>query len=191
MKRWICLLLGLSLLLSGCSAKLADHTQDGAPWQESWTAIGTEVGIADTDLTLYEYNDVQGLDGIYYALWVKGEGKEVKNADGKDAELFPAQMYLLTQECLDEKEAAHSVGQWKAVGETSYSLTEAEPLGEFQVYFLEVGPDSPFVGGLLALGTHDGIAISAEYMYTSDFSGDSRADLEAFLAALRFRAQEG
>lgn len=192
MKRILPLFL-VVLLLCGCAPKLADHTDTGDRWNPDWTIIGTEVGVADpgSGLTLYEYNDVQGLDGIYYAAFTYGKPRSITNDSGKEAELFPAQLYLLTQECLELADAEQAIAQWKAVGETGYTLIPAEPTGDFQVYLLEPKGESPFVSGILALGIHNQVAVSVELMCADKIFDNERDALEGFLAGLRFRAQEG
>lgn len=179
-------------MLCGCSPALSPYQEDGSPWCADWTAVGTVLGVSQPGygMTLYEYNDIQGADGIYYAAWVSGEPVNITNDEGRNAELFPMQIYLLVQECGNDEEARQSAAQWRAVGESRYVMEPAPASGDFTCYMLTPRDRSPFQRGLWMLGVHGGTAISVELMCTADSTEDIRAVAADFLSCLHYRKQE-
>lgn len=193
MKRVVSFVLMVCLLLCGCGRNLPMKTENGEPWQESWLNIGEKVGVSElkNGFLNFEYNEVQAFDGIYYATFIKGEERVIKNAEGKDAKLYPAEIYLLVQDCDSPEDAAASVAQWLAVGEQSYEMEQEEDIREYACYRLSPKTDSPYKEGYLLLGIHNAVAVSVELMVTEDVFEKNRGAAADFLDSLQFRAQEG
>lgn len=107
MKRiWIAVLL-MTLALAGCS-----HADRELPsgWDEDWVRVADYVGVEALDgFTLNESNDTLSISGLYYATWTSGEGRDFVNADGEDAIIYDAQIYVLLEECRSGSDAEEAV----------------------------------------------------------------------------------
>lgn len=180
------------LLLSGCQSRLALADENGVPWGADWNEMGRFVGVEDpgNGLVQYEYNDVQAFSGIYYSAWSCGEAETITNAEGEEAELFPAQLYFLVQESDSEEQKAHALAQRKAIGENGYELTQLKKTGEYTFYTMAPKNDSPFTGGILALGEHGRFALSVELMWAEDVYDNPEQVVDDFIAAIHYRTKE-
>ncbi len=129
MKRWnygAALLLMAGLLgLSGCS-QYPDKTADGAPWDHSWTILGSVLGVEEpgNGFSLLDNYSVLTGEDIYYAAWVTGEPAPYTNEDGEEVEVYDAQIYLLAAGCADEAYAQQNEEEWMARQQETYAVTK-------------------------------------------------------------------
>lgn len=189
MKRiWICALLA-ALALTGCAGQAEDPHPD---WDESWVRIGEYIGVEPLEgFTLNESNDVMSLSGLYYATWTAGEGQAFTNADGNDATVYDAQIYVLLEECRDAEAAKAAVGMWIAREKQSYETGETNTVSfgtqNFQIIPLLSGSESnPYPRGTAAFAVHDQWGISVELVCSDRFTGDPQAILEQFLTGFHY-----
>ena len=192
MKRiWIFALL-TALALTGCSGQREDPHPD---WDESWVRVAEYVGVEPLDgFTLNESNDVMAISGLYYATWTTGEGQAFTNANGEEATVYDAQIYVLLEECRDAEAAAEAVGLWIAREKQSYETGETctKEIGaqEFEVIPLLSGNEgNPYGHGTAAFAARDEWGICVEFVCTDRFTGDSQALLERFLSGIHYSAE--
>lgn len=189
MKRiWVFALL-MVLALTGCSG--AD--QELPPgWDESWVQVAGYVGVEPLDgFTLNESNDLLSVSGLYYATWTAGDGQDFVNADGDEAIVYDAQIYVLLEECRSAEAAQEAVGTWIAHEKQSYgaeeTYTKSFGTQSFEMMPLISGSgDNPYTRGTAAFAVRDEWGISVELVCSSSFAGDSQAILEQFLAGFHF-----
>lgn len=193
---WICALLAaLALLaLAGCEGSGGKGDPD---WDEDWVQLAGYVGIEPVDgFTLDESNDTLSVSGLYYAAWTSGEGQAFSNAEGKEATVYDAQIYVLLEECRSAEAAGKAVGEWTAREEETYEVgeTETKTFGtqDFALLPLLSGSeDNPYTHGTAAFAVRDKWALSVELMCTDNFTGDSRALLEDFLTGFHYSGEVG
>lgn len=187
-KHWILLVL-LALLLTGCG-----QTEDRHPdWDAGWARFG-DLLAAETpaDFSPGEYNDALSLGGIWYASFNAGGGAEtIVNAEGEDAEVYDAELFLLVQECADEGQAQATVKDWIARERENYRSTEpTEYRAEKQSWQLmeltEANTDNPYSRGLAAFAVRGSLAISAELICRDTYTGDATAVVQAFLNGIHY-----
>lgn len=189
MKRiWMFALL-MALALTGCSAS---DQEPPAGWDESWVRIAEYVGVEPLDgFELDESNDTLSVSGLYYAAWASGNGRNFVNADGKDAVVYDAQIYVLLQECRGAEEAKEAVGSWIAREKQAYEVNEpyTKSLGaqDFELLPLISGSEgNPYTHGTAAFAARGKWAVSVEFMCADSFAGDSQMILEQFLAGFHY-----
>ncbi len=190
MKRvWIWALLA-ALLLTGCAPAANRHPE----WEESWVPMGDAFAVeAAEGFSLHESNDMLSASGIYYATWTCGEVREFVNAEGKDAKIFDAQLYVLLRECADGEEASREVTAWIAREKESYKTGEAEnqTFGDqkFDILPLISGKENnPYGYGIAAFAVRGDCAISVELVCSDRFTGDPKAVLAEFLNGFHYSA---
>ena len=189
MKRiWIFALLA-ALVLTGCSS--AD--QELPPgWDESWVRVADCIGVEPLDgFTLNESNDLLSVSGLYYTTWASGDGQDFVNADGKEAVVYDAQIYVLLEECRSGSAAEEAVEAWITREKQSYETGDADTksLGgqDFEILPLISGSEgNPYTHGTAAFAARDEWAISAELVCSDSFSGDSQMILEQFLDGFHY-----
>ena len=76
MKRFICCLAVLCLLLTGCAKSIPESAADGAAWDKGWTTLGGVLGVEEPghDLELRDNNEALSVSDMYLASWTIGEG---------------------------------------------------------------------------------------------------------------------
>ena len=119
----------LCLCLTGCGTVLPPETAaDGADWEESWVTVGGLVGVDTPDgMDARENNEALAANGMYYATWSMGEAEPYTNADGDEAQLYDAQVYLLLSGCRSDELAEDALAQWRSMAELEYAVeTTAE-----------------------------------------------------------------
>jgi len=190
MKRiWIFALLAAVLTLGGCSASDQEPHPD---WDESWVRLAEYIGVEPMDgFTLNESNDLLSVSGLYYATWTSGEGREFVNADGGEATVYDAQIYVLLGECRSAEAARQAVGTWTAREKQSYETGEAYEKSiagqEFEILPLTAGREgNPYPHGTAAFAVRNEWAVSVELVCPEGFTGDSQAILERFLAGFHY-----
>lgn len=189
MKRiWIFALL-MVLALTGCSGA-GKELPPG--WDESWVRVADYVGVEPLDgFTLNESNDLLSVSGLYYATWTAGEGQDFVNADGDEATVYDAQIYVLLEECRSAEAAKNAVGTWIAREKLSYETGETYEKSfntqDFEILPLISGGESnPYTHGTAAFAVRDEWGISVELVCSDGFAGDSQEILEQFLAGLHY-----
>lgn len=192
MKRiWIFALL-IALAFTGCTGQTGDPHPD---WDESWVRIAEYAGVEPIDgFTLNESNDAMSISGLYYATWTTGEGRAFTNADGGEATVYDAQIYVLLEECRNAGAAEEAVGVWIAREKQSYKAGEAYARTfagqEFTLLPLLSGSESnPYGHGTAAFAVRDEWGICVELVCSERFAGDSRAILEEFLTGFHYSAE--
>ncbi len=190
MKRlWIWTLLA-ALLLTGCASTASRHPE----WEEGWTPMGDAFAVEPAEgFALQETNDVLSASGLYYATWACGEPRDFVNAEGKDAKVFDAQIYVLLKECANGDAASQEVASWIAREKESYETAEAEnqTFGgqKFDVLPLISGKENnPYGFGIAAFAARGDCAISVELVCTDRFTGDPQAVLTEFLNGFHYSA---
>lgn len=184
---WIWVLL-TALLLTGCSQAETRHPE----WDESWVRIADAVGVEPMEgFTLNESNDVLAVAGLYYATWTCGDGREFVNADGKDATVYDAQIYVLLEECTAAEDARQTVEEWIAREKTSYETAETEEKAfadqKFTVLPLISGKETnPYGHGVAAFAVRGNYAISVELVCSDRFTDDPQAVLTQFLNGFHY-----
>lgn len=189
MKRiWIFALLA-ALMLTGCSSA----EQDLPPgWDENWVLIADYIGVEPLDgFTLNESSDLLSVSGLYYATWTSGDGQDFVNADGKEAIVYNAQVYVLLEECRGADAAKKAVETWITREKQSYETGDADTksLGgqDFEVFPLISGSEgNPYTHGTAAFAARDEWAISVELVCADNFEGNSQEILEQFLAGFHY-----
>lgn len=189
MKRiWIFALLA-ALMLTGCSSA----EQDLPPgWDENWVLIADYIGVEPLDgFTLNESNDLLSVSGLYYATWTSGDGQDFVNADGKEAIVYNAQIYVLLEECRSADAAKKAVETWITREKQSYETgdADAKSLGgqDFEVLPLISGSErNPYTHGTAAFAARDEWAISVELVCADNFEENSQEILDQFLAGFHY-----
>lgn len=189
MKRiWIFALLA-ALMLTGCSS--AD--QELPPgWDENWVRIADLVGVGPLDgFELNESNDLLSVSGLYYATWTSGDGQDFVNADGKEAIVYNAQVYVLLEECRSADAAKKAVETWITREKQSYETGNADTksLGgqDFEILPLISGNEgNPYTHGTAAFAARDEWAISVELVCGDSFEENPQEILEQFLAGFHY-----
>lgn len=189
MRRIFTLLLLAALALTGCSGA---PSQFHPEWDESWVRIGEAIGVEPVEgFSLNESNDLLSLSGLYYATWTCGDGQELVNADGENATVYDAQIYVLLEECRSAEDAAQEVEAWIAREKQSYvsGETEKRTIGaqEFSVLPLLSGKGgNPYSYGIAAFAARGENAISVELVCSDRFAGDPQTVLTQFVTGFHY-----
>ena len=190
MKRTVLFLLAavLCLGLAGCGAPPApERAADGADWSEDWVTVGGVMGVDTPEgMTARENNEALTAGGMYYAAWSIGEGEPYTNADGDEATLYDAQVYLLLSGYKSEEEAQDTLSQWQEMAKAQYAVDETSEETyngqDFHIITYTFDSDgNPYAYGASALGTYRNYAVSVELACREEFGGDAGALLARFL----------
>ena len=197
MKKTIRVLLAVALCmgLAGCASSSAPETAaDGGPWDESWLTVGGVVGV-DTlkGIDHRENNEALAVNGMYYATWSIGEGEPYTNADGEEATLYDAQVYLLLAGHRSGQEAENTLSQWMDLAQRQYTVSrtaeESHNGQDFTVITYSLNSETnPYARGVSAFGIYRDYAISVELTCREDFDGDPAQLLARFLDACHYAA---
>lgn len=185
----VCLLIAaLCLGLAGCAALPApEKAVDGAAWSEEWVTVGGVVGVDTPDsMTFRENNEALAANGMYYATWSIGGGEPYTNADGGEATLYDAQVYLLLGGFKSEEEARDTMARWREMAQAQYTVGEtAEAAHNGQDFSLITytfdGETNPYARGASAFGVYRNYAVSVEFTCREGFDGDAEELLAQFL----------
>ena len=191
MKRVISLALLAVLLLSGCAAQTGP-TNEELGWDKDWVRVGVLLGVEPVDgFTLSENKDVMGIYGLYYATWTAGEAQDYVNADGDEAQLYDAQIYVLLQQNKSADEAKTSLEDWigreREAYQTGEMRIETYAGQEFNLLpLLQAGEDNPYTHGAAAFAARGGWTISVELLCQDSFEGDAQTCLVRFLSGFHY-----
>lgn len=197
MKKQLCLFLALGLLgLSGCSPHYPDRAADGTAWDKDWTLLGSALGVeAPGDgLTLLDNNSILTGDDLYYAAWTVGEPTSYTNEDGKEVDLYPAQLYLLLCGCADGSYARQTMEDWLAREEETYTIletrTETHNDQEYTVLIYECDSETnPYSRGASAFAVCGNYAVSAEFTCQEGYDQPATEVLSRFLDGCHYSAE--
>ena len=173
--------------LTGCGQMLPETAADGSSWSEDWVTVGSILGVDTPEgLTPRENNDALAVKGVYYATWSMGEASAYVNEEGKDAELYDAQVYVLLAgyDAVEKTETA--MEEWLAMASSQYAVTQT--LSEtcngqpFTVLtYTYTAQTNPFARGASAFGIYRNYAISVEVSCRENFTGNELDILMEFL----------
>lgn len=195
MKRWSTLLLVgiLSLSLTGCGVALPpEKAADGLDWDKNWVTVGEIIGVDTPDgMDHRENNDALAANGMYYATWSIGEGEPYTNADGEEATLYDAQVFLLLGGYKSAEEAENTLAQWTEMASLQYAIdqtTEETYNGQdFTVITYSFDSETnPYARGASAFGVYRNYAISVEFTCCQDYEGDTTQLLTKFMDSCHY-----
>jgi len=194
-KKFICCLAALCLLLSGCSSPAPEKAADGSAWDESWVTIGAVLGVEDPghELVLRDNNTALSVKDTYLASWTAGESTPYVNEDGDEVALFPARLDVLVYGCKSPEDAGAELEEWSSrLGET-YNIKESQELvcnGQtFNLMTYDcISDTNPYSRGAAALGIYEDYAISAELNCLDSFDVDEIEIMTDFLNACHYAA---
>lgn len=186
------------VLLNGFEAKYPSRAADGSAWDENWTMLGAALGVEEpgNGFVLLDNNTALAADDTYLAVWTSGEAIPYVNADGDDAEIYEAQIYLLLMGCKDAANARINVDSWVTRTGETYTVTDtcAETCNgqEYTVLACTRGSDTnPYHRGVSAFTVFENYAVSVELTCLEEYAGDEAAILAAFLTGCHYSADIG
>ena len=195
MKRAFSLALLVALLLTGCAARTGPSNEE-LGWDKDWARVSALLGVEPMDgFTLSENKDVMGIYGLYYATWTAGEARDYINADGDEAQIYDAQIYVLLQHNKSADEARAALEDWIALEQENYetgeALTEICAGQKFDLLpLLQAGGDNPYTHGVAAFAARDDWSISVELLCQDSFEGDAQTCLIRFLAGFHYSDEQ-
>lgn len=183
----------LCLGLTGCGTALPpEKAADGLDWDEAWVTVGGIVGVDTPEgMDPRENNEALAANGMYYATWSVGESEPYTNADGDEAQLYDAQVYLLLGGYKSTEDAENTLSQWKSMAELNYAVgetsTQTHNGQEFTVitYTFE-SEENPYARGASAFGVYRNYAVSVELTCREGFQGDASQLLGGFLDSCHY-----
>ncbi|MDE7242922.1 MAG: hypothetical protein K2O18_02950 [Oscillospiraceae bacterium] len=173
--------------LTGCTQLPPETAADGAAWSDTWVTVGNIVGAdAPSWLEPKENMDVLSARGMYYATWASGEAVPYTDAEGDEAELYSAQLYLLLAGYDSAAKAEASASDWLHMASAQYNVTdtytESHNGQEFTVITYTFSSETnPFAKGASAFGVYRNYAISVEFSCQEGFDRDELESLREFL----------
>ena len=193
-KTAIALIFGvLCLCLSGCGAvPLPEKAADGLDWDKNWVTVGSIVGVDTPDgMEAQENNEALEAQGMSYAAWSIGEAVPYTNADGEEAQLYDAQVYLLLSGSKSVELAESTLAQWREMAGQQYVIegTAARTYNgqEFTVITYLFGSETnPYARGASAYGVYRNYAVCVELVCQQSFDGDAAELLGQFLDSCHY-----
>lgn len=182
------------LSLTACGQNIPVKTADGAQWDDSWVNVGGIIGVDTPEgLDSREYNDTLGVNGMYYATWSSGEAEPYTNAEGQEAEIYDAQVYLLLSGYDEAGKAEDAAAEWLDMAAGQYNVEDTETASyngqEYTVIAYTFSSDTnPYQRGASAFGVYRNYAVSVELSCQEDFDGDAREILAGFLENCHYAA---
>lgn len=178
----------LCLCLTGCgTVLLPEKAADGLDWDKSWVTVGSIVGVDTPDgMEPQENNDALEAQGMAYASWSIGEAASFINADGDEAQLYDAQVYLLLSGSRSAEQAENTLAQWQEMARQRYIIdgtsTQTHNGQEFTVITYLFGSETnPYARGASAYGVYRNYAVCVELVCQQYFDGDAAQLLAQFL----------
>ena len=193
-RRFIPLALALLLLFSSCATPEGPDLE-ALGWEEDWETVGTVAAVEPPEgFTAAENLDIMAGQGLWYAAWTCGEGREIKNEDGEDAVLYDAQLYLLIKACDSAAAAAAETSLWQERERGSYDCSDPIPEehggAAYTLMTMTAPEDNPFDGGAAAFAAVGSYAVSVELMVLESAPIVLEDTLRAFLDGLHFNFEE-
>ena len=195
MKRFICCLAVLCLLLTGCAKSIPESAADGAAWDKGWTTLGGVLGVEEPghDLELRDNNEALSVTDMYLASWTIGEGAPYVNEDGDEVVLYPARLDVLVYGRKDADAAQQVLDEWTARQAETYDVTASQKQTcSGQDYTVSTytckSETNPYSRGVSAFGVYNDYAISAELNCLDSFTEDEAAILTDFLNICHYAA---
>lgn len=186
MKRQIWIWLLAALLLTGCAVPEVKEHPD---WEADWFVFGNQLA-AETPggFALNESNDIMSIAGLYYATWTQGAGEPITNAQGRDAVVYDAQIYMLLKECETAQNAEKEIADWMkreadAYETSGFSLTAAGSDYD-ALELIRAKNENPYQHGAAAFGVIGTNAVSVELLCREGWNGDVMKTLSGFLNGL-------
>ena len=186
------ILLVIILVLPGCS-RYPEQADDGNTWDKNWEMLGTSLGVEEpgNGFSLLENNVVLAANDTYYASWISGEPSVYVNSEGKEVDLYPAQIYLLYYGCKDSSSAQEAMKEWMNREKESYQIREEQETRlngqDYKVMTYDCGSETnPYSRGAAAFGIFHHYVVSAEISCTELFTRDESVILTDFLKGCHF-----
>lgn len=180
-------------LLTGCGVSCPEAAADGAPWSEDWITLGEVLGVEKPgdDMTL---RDNKAAKNMCFASWSVGEAEPYTGSDGRETNLYDAQLVLLLSESKSADSAQASLDELLEMAKKEYvvSDTSSETYNgqEFTVLTYTFSSETaPFARGVSAFTAYGSWVISAEFSCRDTFDGDLGEMLETFLEHCHYAAQ--
>lgn len=195
MKKWMAFLLAgaFCLGLTGCGTPLPpEKAADGLDWDKDWVTVGNIIGVETPEgMESQDNNDALSANGMYYATWSMGEGEPYTNEDGKEVQLYGAQVYLLLGGYKSQTDAENTLNQWKDMANLQYEIgqteTETHNGQDFTVItYTFDSAENPYARGASAFGIYRNYAVSVELTCQEDFEGDAAQLLGQFLDSCHY-----
>lgn len=185
----------LILVLTGCSgpSSASDEDKNTAGSSDDIT-VGSRLTVHNTDnrLTLLNNMDTLSADGLYYASWTAGSAKPYENADGETIDLYDAQLYLLSGEFKNAKNAEDCMNDWLNAGYSNYNVTGEETITcSGQTYTLLTyhfaNEENPYNRGVSAFGVCKNCAVCIELTCQKEYPEDLHEMLTVFLNGCSYK----
>lgn len=189
----------VSLGLAGCSSYPEADTQ-GRPWQEEWTMLGGVVGVEDPGHGLVQSENPVVLTGsdTYYATWTLGEPESFVNEEGKETDLYDAQVYMLVygNDTRKGEDPASTLQDWMDREKQYYQILEEREIsvGDLTYTVLDynvLSDSNPYSRGASAFACLGNYSINVEFSERDTCSEDPAEVLADFLAACHYSAEIG
>lgn len=185
--RLLALVLVLALL-TACGATYPDADRAGNPWNEAWTMLGGDFGIADpAGFTIYDNNMALAANDMYMVSWVSGDQRDYVNPDGDTVPCYDAEVYALLITYEDAASAKEAVDEWVEQAGKMYvvdsTATETHNGQDYTVvtYTYEDGADTPYDQGASAFAAFDKYGVTVELFSLDGFEPDPLTLLQSVL----------
>ncbi len=180
----------MMVILTGCSSRSGDEPHAG--WSGDWLRVHRDLAVEHpAGFRLDETSSAVMGDGMFYATWVTGEGRNVTGAQGAAATAYDAQIYFLAKGNATAEKAESELTGWIGREQTFYE-TDGEPdftaAGQtFRILTLRKAlRENPYSRGAAAFAVHGTDTISVELLCAEDWDGDAQAVLRAFLGGIHY-----
>ena len=188
----------LALLLGGCES-YPEKAADGSDWNREWTILGRVAGV-ETDpghgFVLSENPVVLTGSDSYYATWAVGEARPFTNEEGRETDLYDAQVYMLVygNDVRKGEDPQGTLKDWMDRERGSYRVQEErEETRNGQPYSMLIydcgSAANPYSRGISAFGLFGNYVVIAELTCTEDFQGDEQALLGSFLDGCHYGSE--
>lgn len=174
-----------------------DAALDGTPWNKDWAMLGTVLGVEEpgNGFAPKDNHSILTTDDTFYATWVAGDTVPFTNEEGKEVEVYEAQIYLLLYGCADAAAAQEACADWMARERELYTVTGSPSAAHngvaYQLLVYDCGSDTnPYHNGASAFGVYKNYAVVAELTCREGYAGNAEAQLADFLRCCHFSAEE-